>query len=484
MARTHVIAGYFMWSKRGVKDWQNKSLRFPLLGDVDDQGRHVGYKQADPDNIRQTLLQAQAHGIRVMAPIWRGKAVSGWDRTQRRRIEVFREVIAEPEFHNMRWCVFLGNFHFNRQDGRLVPPRRLSFGRTSPTLPYRNFVDSLTTKQDRLGWFDDPSYFRLAGKPAVVIFRGMHFDGIYQQAIDEVRAFHDQKIYLIGMSALWHTPYEQLDSQQIDRIRAFDATTAWSATAGTPSEPKDLQSLADWLAPRVASWRQNVPDLVVRGTADTRVVMAPTITAQYDKSKIKDNPKGHGAIRYARSREDFRAVVRVASDNLDPVGVAPDGDKLVWLQTFNEWPEGTTCEPTELGEGYPYSHPEYQYRYGYEFLEVLRQELSPGLKRHPREAIPISPADGATVDTLTPTFRWDRVDANPPVTHYRLKITADDGTVVVDEVLDKDAPPAESTYTLDQELEPATEYRWQVRVINSWSHPTSDWSPERTFFVG
>ena len=453
--------------------------RFPLQGTVDAQGRHLGYKQDDPAKIRQTLLWAQAHGIRVLAPIWRGKAISRWDASLRRKIETFREVIAEPQYQNMRWCVFLGNFHFNRENGKLVPPKVLSFGRPgSPTTPYRNFVDSLTTKLRRLGWLDDPGYLRLNGKPVVVIFRGMHFRGNYQQAIDEVRDFHDGQIYLIGMSAKWHQRYQDMTAADTDRVRAFDAVTAWSATAGTPKDHRDLKALAAWLAPRVASWRENVPKLVVRGTTDTRVVMAPTITAQYDKSKIKGTDI---ATRFTRSKEDFRALVRVAKENLDPAGVVPTGDKLVWLQTFNEWPEGTSCEPTELGEGYPYRDPEYQDNYGFEFLEVLRQELFPGLKRSPREAILISPQDGATVDPTTPTFRWDRVEANPPVTHYRLKINTSDGDVVSNQKLKRAELEKESTYTLEEELQPGIEYRWQVQVINSWKAPQSDWSPERTF---
>ena len=127
-SRTHVIAGYFMWRRRGPA-WQKEMRRFPLLGEVNEVGEHVGYKQDDPAKIRQTLLWAQAHGIRNLAPIWRGKAVSKWDASLRRKIEVFRQVIAEPRFKNMRWCVFLGNIHFNREDGRLVPPKVLAFGR-------------------------------------------------------------------------------------------------------------------------------------------------------------------------------------------------------------------------------------------------------------------------------------------------------------------------------------------------------------------
>ncbi|MCP5110864.1 MAG: hypothetical protein GY953_08530, partial [bacterium] len=147
--------------------------------------------------------------------------------------------------------------------------------------------------------------------------------------------------------------------------------TAWSATAGSPRTRKDLEALADHLRPKMASWRDNVPQLTVTGSANTRVALVPTITAQYDKSKIMKNNK---TTRWARSKEDFQACVRVARDNLDPNGVAGSGeqagDKLVWIQTLNEWPEGTTIEPTELGEDYPYSDPEYRHNYGFEFLEA------------------------------------------------------------------------------------------------------------------
>ncbi len=114
---------------------------------------------------------------------------------------------------------------------------------------------------------------------------------------------------------------------------------------------------------------------------------------------------------------------------------------------------------------------------------MLRQELSPGLRRHPREAILVSPGDGARVETVTPIFRWDRVDANPPVTRYRLKIMDAGGATVFDERLKVDELPAESTYTLDRALAPGREYRWRIQVINSWQRPESDWSMERTLRV-
>ncbi len=480
MSATHLIAGYFMWHDQGARYWQDLMDRFPLLGSVDN-GQHVGYDQADPAYIGKTLLWARAHGIRTLAPIWRGAGIADWDKGMRDKIETFRTVINRPQYDNLTWCVFLGNFYFE-QAGK--PPADFPFGNPgSPTQAYENFVGSLKKLgggTDNLGWLEDKRYFKLNGKPVVLIFQSKKFQGAYQAAVNEVREYYDDRIYLIGMSAEWYKTYQDLSAAEIARIRPFDAVTAWSAMSDTPNAHPDLKSVAEFLAPKVATWKQEVPKLTVNGTASTRVVLVPSITAQYDKSKDLGTAAARAAERYARSKADFQTLVQVAADNLDPGGVRPSGDKLVWLQTFNEWPEGTTCEPTELDEGYPYQDPQYRNHYGFEFLEVLRNVLLPSLKHSPREAVPISPADGATGCTTTPTFSWDRVDANPPVTQYRLKITRG-GSPVFDQALDVGELTDGRKYSLTQALEPGTEYQWQVQTISSWKAPTSDWSRARTF---
>lgn len=472
MSETHVIAGYFMW-REANDTWQRDMRRFPYLGTVDERGNHVGYDQDHPWNVEKHLAWGQAHGVRVFAPIWRGRYDGGWDDPRALDIDVLRRVIDGRRFHNMRWCLFLGNVVPGNQ-----PPLDVDFGpRGEPTAAYDNFVDSLTTGLAARGWLDDRRYFTVDGKPVVFVFRSKDFVGDYAGAVERVRRFHDGKIFLVGMSGHWHRHFADLPDEDVARILPFDAVTAWSATAGTPPEPGDLAAVADWLRPRLVSWRDGVAALERDGDGP-RIGFVPTVTCQYDKSKIMGSERTR---RWARSRDDFHALVEVARECLDPRGIGESGDRMVWVQTFNEWPESTACEPTELGPSYPAVHPAYQDAYGFDFLEVLRDLFHPHLQRTPREALLVTPADGAVVHTTQPELAWDEVRANPPVEAYRLRIErARDGTLVVEE----DLPPDQRTFVPPfGTLAPRSEYTWQVRVRNGWRLGWGEWSLRRRFEV-
>ena len=468
---THVISGYFMWREAGL-NWENDMPRYPWLGDLDSQGRHLGYEQDDPYYIGKTLQWGQAHGVRVFAPVWRGKR-DNWDSFMRTKLEVFRSVIQGSEYQSMQWCVFLGNVVANN-----TPPQLLDFGPPgSPTTVYNNFVDSLTTGLNMFGWLNDNKYLKIGGKPVVVVFRSRDFTGNFQGAVDEVRAYHSGNIYLIGMSGQWHKFFADTGQEGVDRVRAFDAVTAWSATAGSPSSPKDLQTVVNFIEPRLNDWKNNVTQLTTVGTG-APVDFGPTITCQYDKSIITGND---GPTRWARTQNDFESMVQMAKDNLDPNGIGGTGDTFVWLQTFNEWPEGTPCEPTELGLDYPFSHPEYQDGYGFEFLETLRDILHPNLKRNPREAILIAPQNAIEGTSTRPVFRWDEVDSNPAVNYYQLRIKrATNGAIV----FDQNVGNVTTTVLPVGVLATNTEYTWEIRVHNTWSNPWSDWSREWSFKTG
>lgn len=472
MARTHIIAGYFMW-RRPSSSWEADMRRFPYLGDRDGDGNHLGYDQADPVHIERHLSWGQAHGMRVFAPIWRGRFDGNWDVGMGRNIDILRPIVGLSRFSIMKWCLFLGNPVPGNQ-----PPAKLDFGLPgAPTAVYTNFVETLTTGLRVRGWLEDPSYLHLGGKPAVVLFRGKDFTGDYQGAIDAVRAFHGDDIYLIGMTGTWHREFSSLDAAATDRIRAFDAATAWSVTAGSPEDPKDLAAVADFVAPNLLSWRDGVIELTVRGTA-RKVDFIPSITCQYDKSKKTGNDS---PTRWARDREDFRRLVRAAADSLDPIGIAGTGDRAVWVQTFNEWPEGTACEPSELAADYPTTDPDYRNHYGFEFLEILRDELQPFLVRAPREPLLIEPTDGAVLQTIRPTLRWDHVKANPPVDDYRLRIER----LGTGQILFEQSVGDVDRFRLPSGiLQAGQNYRWQTRAHNEKGQGWSEWSSRWTFSVG
>ena len=407
-----------------------------------------------------------------MAPIWRGKVNGNWDAMMRNRLETFRTVINEPGLSSMSWCVFLGNFAFPRPDYfDFGPPGQ-------PSFHYRQFVDALTVGIDQYGWFDDPKYFKIGGKPVLVLFRTHQFEGDYQAAVDEIRDYWNEDVYLIGMSGRWHRFWDSLDQAAIDRIKPFDAITAWNALAGSPGSPGDLGSIAEWLTPRYASWRDNVPNLTVNGKPGVKVDFGPTITCQYDKSPTTGN---NSTTRWARNIQDFRDMVTAASGALDPDGLtSAPRDSFLWLQTYDEWPEGTACAPSELTAAYPNDTP-YEDYYGWDFLDVLREEFHGGARSNPRDPILVAPRDESTVSTTTPTLRWDVVAANPPVTGYEVRIRRADNLA---QVLSRELGNVNSYTVPAGVLSSGVRYVWDMRTKNSHSNPWSIRSVERAFRVG
>jgi hypothetical protein len=58
-------------------------------------------------------------------------------------------------------------------------------------------------------------------------------------------------------------------------------------------------------------------------------------------------------------------MAKVVRSHADPIGSA--GEKLVWLNTWNNWAETTTFEPTaDLGPKYPAGN------YQFDMVEVIR----------------------------------------------------------------------------------------------------------------
>ncbi len=79
----------------------------------------------------------------------------------------------------------------------------------------------------------------------------------------------------------------------------------------------------------------------------------------------------------ALSRDQVVQMATVARKFAQPAG--SEGLKLIWVNTWNNWAETTTLEPTaDLGPKYPAGN------YGFDMLEVIREVFGP-------ETYPVSP---------------------------------------------------------------------------------------------
>ena len=76
----------------------------------------------------------------------------------------------------------------------------------------------------------------------------------------------------------------------------------------------------------------------------------------------------------------------------------------------------------------------------------------------------IQPAEGTTVSTLTPTFKWGGV---PAAAKYQIELlyAEEIGTPEARPVLREITPPKQPQFTPDTPLAPGREYAWRVRPI-------------------
>jgi hypothetical protein len=120
-------------------------------------------------------------------------------------------------------------------------------------------------------------------------------------------------------------------------------------------------------------------------------------------------------------------MAEVVKKHVHPAG--PSGVKLVWLNTWNNWPETTTFEPTaDLGPKYPAGN------YQYDMVEVIRDVFGPetfsGVYAPPPNPTPITHPVTATapIDVSNPVFSGTWVGTDPDDGSVMTMTIAQNGT--------------------------------------------------------
>ncbi len=110
-----------------------------------------------------------------------------------------------------------------------------------------------------------------------------------------------------------------------------------------------------------AEWRANIQGLRVAGRDDF-VNFQPAWAPQYDDRYFE---AGNDIYVPASSMHQVLAMAEMARAHAQPVG--SQGMRLIWLNTWNNWAETTTVEPTaNLGSKYPAGN------YQFDMLEIIQ----------------------------------------------------------------------------------------------------------------
>lgn len=330
---------------------RNTSL-IPALGET--------YDSASRDVIRQQIEWAAAYGVDAFSIEW----------TTPREVPGSIEVILDDNFlkasnlEKIRWCIFYDLvLRLDQTPGLEVDlSRGMDFD--NPDV-YNTFVADFEHFAKK--YFDQPEYLKIDGRPVVYIWGTWNaignFVGAFQEARDKVAALGFD-VYIVG-------DIIRTDHFYPDLASAYDANTNFLFFfAGSPPA-RDVGEAAANLDASFSRWESNIAGLKVRGREDA-VVLQPGFAPQYDDRLFREaNHIPSPTYIPALNKEQVIAMAEVVRKHAQPVG--SDGWKLVWLNTWNNWAETTTFEPTiASGEKYPAGN------YQFDMLEVILEVF--GLK--------------------------------------------------------------------------------------------------------
>jgi hypothetical protein len=206
-------------------------------------------------------------------------------------------------------------------------------------------------------YFKTPQYLKIDGRPVVEIWATWNFRGSVaniQSAVQAAREAVRRKgfeVYLVGDEQLFG---------EIDRARVstWDATSSFipPLMGGTPFAGQDngsagLAAANEFVDRASAAWVAAIDGVTVLGTS-TPVAFQPGFTPQYDDTMFRavNGLEGRTSL-LAMGPQDVRALAETALRYAQPIGST--GRKIIWVGTWNNYPESTQLEATKPGSAWP-----------------------------------------------------------------------------------------------------------------------------------
>ncbi|HOX03051.1 MAG TPA: glycoside hydrolase family 99-like domain-containing protein [Candidatus Paceibacterota bacterium] len=332
--------------------------RRPLLG---------WYQEGRPEVMDWQIRWAVEHGISFFAFDWY------WSRGARQLEHALHDGYFQSRYRSLLpFCLLWAN-HNPEGSSSIEDCRAVA----------RHWIDQ---------YFRRPEYYRLEGRPLVVIFSMYRLQsdlgtegarGALEAMREECRRQGLPPVYLMAcVNGI-------AEAREAER-EGYDAITAYNwPTVG-------MRGQARWSPYEevTAGYRQQWKDLI----AHCRLPLAPPVSGGWDSRPWH----GQRAIaRYGRAPASFRAHLREAADLIreNPRSTLP----LVMIEAWNEWGEGSYIEPhNEAGFGY---------------LDAIREVLTSAPARHvdwvPADAGLSAPqveffaADASSWDFTQGTWGWE-----------------------------------------------------------------------------
>ncbi len=319
----------------------------PLLGET--------YYAADPAVVYQQIEWAAEYGIDAFSIEWiRPRRVGSGNDLEVTLDDVF---LKSPNINKVRWAIFY-DFPLRLDQSpwlnvNVVP--NINFDQPDV---YKTFVSDFVHFATK--YFGNPQYLTIDDRPVVYIWATNSFVGNLAGAMQEARAEVAKlgyDVFIVGDEVCFGC-FNRQHAALFDGSSTFTMLIPGTNTRGMT----DVGKAALKVDEAFKWWTGRIAGLKVTGR-DDQVNFQPAWAPQYDDRKFN---LGRPTYVPARSKDQVVQMATVARKYAQPVG--NDGLKLIWLNTWNNWAETTTIEPTaNVGPMYPAGN------YQFDMVEVVRE---------------------------------------------------------------------------------------------------------------
>jgi hypothetical protein len=320
----------------------------PLLGKT--------YNSADPAVVRQQIDWAAAYGIDAFSLEWTTpRGIPG--SLEENLDDAF---LVAPNLPKVRWCIFYDLVLRLGQTPDLNVDLSQGMDFNQPDVA-NTFVADFGHFAEK--YFNQAQYLKIDGRPVVYVWGTWNATGKFADAFAKAR----QKVRAMGFDVFIVGDIIRSDTFNKALAASYDADTNFTMLMpGLPTRLKDEGQAAVAVDKALTNWQSGLKGLKVTGRKET-VGLEPGFAPQFDNRLFEP---GNSIYIPALSKVQVTAMAKVVRQHAQPVGT--HGWKLVWLNTWNNWPETTTFEPT-INEGpkYPAGN------YGFDMLEVVREVFGP-----------------------------------------------------------------------------------------------------------
>lgn len=312
------------------------------------------YDNASSSVIRQQIDWAAEYGVDAFSIEWTTpRGISGsLEETLDDRF------LKAPNLNRIRWCIFYDLVLRLDQTPGLNVDLSKGMDFDNPDV-YNTFVSDFDHFAKK--YFDEPEYLKIDGRPVVYIWGTWNATGKYIDAFKEARekaAALDYDVYLVGDIIRTDRFYQGLAS-------VYDANSNFVLFVPGEPTPRDVDEAVKSLDEAFNKWEKNISGLKVIGRDDP-VILQPGFSPQYDDRQFALVNHDRTPIYVpALNKEQVVDLATMIRAHAQPSG--SEGWKLIWLNTWNNWPETTTFEPTaDSGPKYPAGN------YQFDMVEIVR----------------------------------------------------------------------------------------------------------------